>query len=115
MLLVSRLARGADGKERERAGGEVEDRVDRLADDAEAPGQQPDNELADHDRSADEYRTERNELGSTSESLHRPNFSGRIRPSPAATSASRRTRRAALRIPVRSEDRPLPGAGRDPG
>ena len=79
VLAVSRLARSADSEQREHAGGEVEKRVGRLAQDAKAPRQQADEQLR-HDQShSNRDRCQRDELWTPLQRVHQPTLSAGLK------------------------------------
>ena len=70
VLGVGRLAGRAYGDERESAGGKVEEGVRRLAEDAQASGQQSDDQLGQDQRHPDGHGAQSDELRALLESLH---------------------------------------------
>ena len=76
VLGVGRLARGAHGDQREDARDHVHDRVDRLAQDAQASRQQADDELAQHEGDSDKDRNQRDQHRPAPESCHSANSTG---------------------------------------
>jgi len=77
VLSVSRLACGAYGDQSEDTRGQVEDRVRRLAQNAQAAGEQADHQLAQHKGHADENGAERDALWMAPERPHLPTLVGR--------------------------------------
>ena len=91
MAVVRRAPRDADGEERQQRGDDVGARMDRLGDEREAVGEQPDDELRRDER---DRRDDRDERGALSGGKPRHRWSERIRRghSRQAPAAAARTR-----------------------